>query len=68
MFTKQEIELLKKYLNIIGFARKHNISTKSNYIYKLLRKEVVDENTKGYKVLLELEKELIKLKKEHGLV
>lgn len=62
MFTKQEIKLLKQYLNIAGIARKHNISSKSNYIYKLLNKEAVNENSKGHAALQELKQELVKIK------
>lgn len=67
MFTKQEIKLLKQYVNITGIARKHGLSIKSNYIYKLLRKDVVEENSKGHKALMELKQELAKIKKNCDL-
>jgi len=62
MFTEGEIKLLKQYVNLSGIARKHGLSPRSNYIYKLLRKDFVEENSKGHHVLMDIRKELAKIK------
>ena len=52
--TENQIQLLKNSTNLAGISRKYNISTKSNYIYKLMKNGVKNQKSKGFKILKEL--------------
>lgn len=52
--TETQIQLLKKSINLAGISRKHNISTDSNYIYKIMKSGAKNVKSKGYKILKEL--------------
>jgi len=63
-FTEDEITLLKINVNIAALARKHKLSSTSNYAYKVMRKFPKTLHSASSKFIQELELELEEINKK----
>ena len=54
-FTENEIELLKRHVNIAEKARKHDLNPLNNHVYKILRQFPKTQRTKSRLFISELE-------------